>query len=201
MTLRCVIALICVSLLASPAASETITPEQAKQAVKKALPFLRDSKDAAIKAGITGTGCASCHWGAQAIWSLHEAQHRSLVDRKELEKFDGMLKRLTTRKLVYQQNAKSFDVWKKAGVAEDKLALVKKVNQPFDSQQDLRKELAKVLPAEILDKHQEEVFKTAANPNHYSDPGDLVVANMLLAGAPSMTSNPAETSKGLVERL
>jgi hypothetical protein len=181
--------------------ADPVSPKQAREMAKRALPFLFENEDRDIKSAAAGKACVSCHWGAQAIRSINQAQQSGLLDDKDAKRFDDMLKKLSTRLLAYQLNAKSFDVLKTAGVPADTMTAAKKINQTFTDQKKLKAELAKVLPADLLAQHEAKLMETAANPNHYDDPGELIAATMLLAGAPAKTSKPTEITNGLVERI
>jgi hypothetical protein len=183
----------------SAAEAETISPEQATQGLQRAIPYLLDSKDAEIKSNISGKGCIACHWTGAAILGVNAAHRRGLVDVKEVEKFESILKKQSNRKLVYQLHDKSMAALKTAGAPEKELAELKK--KTFPTPEALRSELAKIVKPEILEGQQAEILKNAANPNHYEIASNLMSATSLLADASARTSASAEITQNLADRL
>src|SRR5579862_1176038 len=94
-----VAAVFAVGLLASFAHSGPIAPEKAREAAKRGVKVLLEGGDGAPKNEVTGKGCMSCHWSGSAIFGLNAAQHAGLVDRKELDRFDSLLKKQSTKTL------------------------------------------------------------------------------------------------------
>jgi hypothetical protein len=189
----------------SVARAEDVSAEQVKQALQRAVPALMDHKDKTIREQVTGQGgCVSCHWSGAAIFAVSMAQRRGLVDRKEVAKFDQMLQKHTTPKLVYELNDRAITVLKTDGLAADRLAtLNKKKNQRFNTPKDLLTVLAKDgVESAMLEKHEAEILKVAANP-HFYETGDNAIggASILLAGASAATARPEAVAKGLVDRL
>ncbi len=192
------------ALFAAPALSEPITPEQARQAVQRALPYLTDSEDKEFKAQISGQKCVSCHWSGAAIFGLSAAERHGVVEHKELSKFEDLLRRTSTRKLVYQLNGPTLEYLKTAAVPDDKLTALKKQingNKAFDKPEDFQGELAKVLTTEVVAQHKTDLLKTAANPDYYDTVSPLMASTLLVARAPGMTATPAEVTNGLVDQL
>jgi hypothetical protein len=182
-----------------PAArADSVSAEQIKQAAGRAIPALLDDRDKTIKEQVTGGGgCVSCHWSGPAIFTMGIAERRGLVDRKEVQKFDNMLKLHTTPKLVYVLNDKTIQLVKTAGLADEKVAaLKKKANQQFNTANDLLKAMGKDVAPAMLDQHQAEITKLAANPYHY-ETGDNALggASILMA-----ISTSVEVAKGLIDR-
>jgi hypothetical protein len=184
---------------ASAATPEPVTPDQAKQGLQKAIPFLLDSADPTIKSNINGKGCVACHWTGAALLGVNAAHRRGLVEAKEVEKFEPLLRKLSTRKLVYQLNDKSMAALKTAGVGEKELTEFKKKH--FPTLEAFQADLAKFLKPDVLEAQQEEIGKKAANPNFYELESNLMASTTLVAGAAAKTSAPAEITKGLAERL
>jgi hypothetical protein len=213
---RSVLAGLLLGCLASVAKADAISPEQIKQAAMKALPALLDNRDKQIQTQISGHTstpvafgeCFSCHWSGAAVFGLSMMQRHELVDRKEVQKFDKMLKRHITADVVYIFDDKSIQLLKKAGLPDDKAVAVKK-NVPGGpgTSKKLLEQLGKHVPAAVLEASQAEIIKQAARPNFYetdfNKPGDnaLQSASLLIAGTAAVTSNPDQFTKALAERM
>jgi hypothetical protein len=213
---RSVLAGLFLSCLASMARADAISPEQIKQASLKALPALLDNRDKQIQWQISGrtsspvafNECFSCHWSGAAVFGLSMMQRHGLVDRKEVQKFDKLLKRHITGNVNYLFDDKSIQLLKKAGLPDDKAVAVKK-NVPgrHATSKELLQQLGKHVPAPVLEASQAEIIKQGARPNFYetdfNKPGDnaLQSASLLIAGTAAMTSNPDQFAKSLVARM
>src|SRR5262245_4826738 len=139
--------------LGQPSSTDTVGPAQARQAVERSLPFLREE-------GIQWArkrNCISCHHVGFMAWSLSEAQRSGLaVDKAELRQWsDWAIKYATYNASFYQLNDKTFAALQKAGIAEDKITGLKSLKQLFVTRPDFRAGLAKALPAEMLGQHLE----------------------------------------------
>src|SRR6476661_3009065 len=74
------VTLLALGALAQPA-NDPVTPEQARKAVERSLPFLKDEGVQWIRQ----RQCHSCHHVGFMIWSLNEAKRHGLkVDMEEL---------------------------------------------------------------------------------------------------------------------
>jgi hypothetical protein len=183
-------------------AAEPLGPEQARQAVERALPMLLEGGDGSPKAEVKGQGCISCHWGGTALFSLTLSQRVGLVDRKELGRFDNLLKKQSTKKLIYQINGAAWELVKNASAPAEKKAEVQKFNgRKFNTPAELKKELEKVLPAKAVEKNFDEIVKKAANPNYYDTAARFQSAWLLISGAAANGPAPADTAAKLVRQL
>jgi hypothetical protein len=198
------LAVLSLSLFAAPAVSEPMTSEEARQIVQRALPYLTDSQDKEFKSQISGNQCLSCHWSGAAIFGLSNVRRHGLIESKELDKFQGLLQRISSKKLIYQLNEPTMQYLKTAEVPEEKLTALKKqigIGKKFDKPEDMQRELGKVLAPELVAQHQAELLKLAADPDHYDTVSPLMASTMLVAGGPAMTKAPGEVTKGLVDQL
>ena len=192
------------SLLLGPIvrAAEPLGPDQARQAAQRALPMLLEGGDGSPKAEVKGQGCISCHWGGTALFSLTLSQRGGLVDRKELGRFDNLLTKQSTKKLIYQLNGAAWELAKNAGASAEKKAELQKLNgRKFNTPAELKKELEKVLPAKAIEKNIDEIVKKAANPNYYDTAARFQSAWLLISKAAANGPAPADTAAKLVQQL
>jgi squalene-hopene/tetraprenyl-beta-curcumene cyclase len=199
--------LVTLTVLAQPAASDTVTPAQARKVVERSLPFVREE---GIQ-WIHRRQCHSCHHVGFMVWTLNEAsQHGYTIDRQELKHWANWAVDYASYKgTIYQMKDPTFAALAKAGFPDDKLAKLKDIKQAFITTDAMRDELKIALPEELLNKHQDLIVKTATK-NGVGGQGEdnvptngpgTVASELLFAGAPSLTAGPAEATKALVERL
>src|SRR5437764_1243957 len=117
--------------LTQPVAAEGITPEQARQAVKRSLPSFTSEGEGWIR----GRQCMSCHHVGFMIWGLNEAQRRGLMsEHKELAySADWAVKYATYQGVFYEMNEPTLTGLAKAGLAQERLTELKKVKKTFAS--------------------------------------------------------------------
>jgi hypothetical protein len=174
---------------------------EVRKAVERGLPFLK----AEGLTWIRGNKCLSCHQAPLGIWGLNEAHRHGLFpDRDELVRWNQWaLDFGVERAVFYALSDQTLAALAKADLPEDELAALRPIKQTFVTREDLRQELAKVLAAETLTRHEEAIFKSAAKPGQ-GDNGsgsDTPPAELILAGTPSLTGAPAEAANALAERL
>jgi len=189
-------------------ASDAVTPEQARKAVERSLPYIKREGMAWIRE----RHCHSCHHVGFMVWTLNDANRRGMkVDLAELKVASEWAVRYATYDAVfYQVKPPTLAAAMKAGIAEEQLGKLKDLSSLYTLRGDFHAELARVLGKETLEQHEDLLFKSAsisgqggkgedADPKGTRGPG-TVASELLLAGAPALTGNQDDT-KALVQRL
>jgi hypothetical protein len=199
--------LISLATLAQPAATDTVTPAQARKVVERSLPFVREE---GIQ-WIHRRACHSCHHVGFMVWTLNEASHQGYtVDREELKRWTKWAVDYASYKgTIYQIKEPTLAALAKAGFPDEQLAKLKDIKLPYITTDALRDELKIAFSEEVLNKHQDLIVKTATKTgvggqgedNGPTNGPGTVASELLLAGAPTLTSGPTEATKALVERL
>jgi hypothetical protein len=193
---------VALALAAPPAPRGATTPNEAREAVTRALPYLKSE-------GIQWARqrqCHSCHHVGFMVWSLHEARRHGLaVDGEELSLWSDWAVKYAAHQAVYYRAAPAtLAALQKAGLPASKLAPLRRLQKTFVNAEDFRKALAGVLSADDLTRHEELILKTAARPRQGGGGeggGGTVPAELLLARAPIVPAAPKAGSTALVERL
>jgi hypothetical protein len=193
---------VALSLAGPPPTPPAVSSSQARQAVERALPYLKNE-------GIEWARrrrCHSCHHVGFMVWGLHEASRHGLaVDGKELASWSEWAVRYGARQAVYYQaGPATLAALQKAGLPASQLARVRNLRQTFLTAEDFRKAVAGVLSADDLARHEGLILKTAARPGPSGGgegAGGTVPAELLLGRAFALTPDPKGASTALVEQL
>ena len=93
------------------------------------------------------------------------AHRRGLVERKELQNFDKLLKEYSTRKFGYVMNDKAIQLLKTGGLPDDKMAASKRKSTSISGRRrTCARSSARTSPAALLDKHEADILKLTINP-------------------------------------
>jgi squalene-hopene/tetraprenyl-beta-curcumene cyclase len=194
--------LVSLSLFTPPAPANPVTPEQARKAIERSLPFVE-------KEGIAwmnGRGCVSCHQVSSMVWSMNEATRQGFtVDAKKLKQWnEWSLNSAFSGNMYYKVSEPSFKKLRQAKLTEDDLAKL----QPLKDREHLTEkaflqELQKVAPADMFAKHKETILK-AVQPGvgggAQDGPSSLYNA-MLYTGAVGAAKSPDQALRALLEGL
>ena len=184
----------------SQSAPGSVRARDVHQAVERSLPFLRAE-------GIKWNRekqCLACHH-VNGIWALNEAHRRGLLPGgPDLAGWnEWSLDYDVTRSVFYQFSEQASASLRRAGLPDASLAALRKFDRTFSTRDDFRRELAKVLGADVLARYEEDIIKAAAKPGQ-GDSGvgsDSLAATLLLAGTPELTAAPGEARQALADRL
>ena len=203
------IALLALTAVAQPAGEKNATPEQAKKAVERSLPFLREDGVHWIR----DKQCHSCHHVGFMVWSLNEANRRGFkVDMDELKaSSEWAVQYASYNAVFYQIKDPTLNAVKKAGLADEKVNKLKDIKQVFATASEFRSYLTPALTKDVLAQHEDLIFKSAALPGQGGKGEDAdpkgargpgtVASELLLAGAPGLTKDKGEATKALIQRL
>src|SRR5689334_15449216 len=123
---------------------------EVRKAVEKSLPFLEEKGLVWMKQ----KQCASCHVVSFMLWSHNEARARGIgVDEKKLAEWNEWTRDFSmTRRAFFKFTADSLSKPQPDAVPDEVLAkLNPMVDKPFQTRQELRDAMAKVLSGDELE--------------------------------------------------
>jgi hypothetical protein len=153
-------AMIGLALLARPAPDVPVTPESARQAIGRSLPFIEKQGLAWIKE----RGCVSCHQVPSMVWSLNEAgRHGFAIDRKKLEQWNAWtVENAFGGKVHYGLSEQSLKKLRQAKASEEELARLQPLaGKEFLTEREFGDEVAKLLSPEAAAKRRAAILKAA----------------------------------------
>jgi hypothetical protein len=178
-----------------------VTAEQLKASVQRSLPFLTQVTMKDLRA----RNCISCHRGAVALWSMNAAMRHGLeVDRESVREANNWAERVFTGKaVVYHLQDKSYAHFERIGVPKKDQDLLKKsAKNAFGYPDDLLDALKVALDPKVLAQHQNEILKTATQPNTYNkNTSKWLAYSLILSGLPSVVKNSDEFVRTIANEL